>query len=74
MHFRQDGDFPSSPPRHPGHFFFSRWYAMQMAQFIPQGAIKFACILSRTIFYHPCAGIHFLSVLAGFSLPLYLTV
>ena len=40
LHLVQLADLLSSEPLQPGHFFFSRRYAMQMPQFIPHGAIS----------------------------------
>lgn len=51
---RQEGGFPSSGPRQPGHLFLCLRKATQMAQFIPQGAIsELLCV--DTITFHTAA-------------------
>jgi hypothetical protein len=39
-HRAHDFGLPVLDPLHPGHVLMSRWYAMQRAQFMPQGAIR----------------------------------
>jgi len=45
MHFLHDSGLPSDISLQPRHLFLSLKYPKQMAQFIPQGAIKFDFIL-----------------------------
>jgi hypothetical protein len=40
LHLAQEGDLSVSAPLQPGHLFFCLRYAMQIPQFIPQGAIN----------------------------------